>query len=566
MEYLVKISKKAHILELKRRNLKITILTSYTSYPSRKIRRICAYTSQETTKNSSSIRCTVFEFPPYPFNYPIKRLTIEEMLAKFIDEGLPFILSNPTYTHYTPPPSLYYSGAVTKFGHFPATCRLPQPPHPTIDPQRHHHRHPSPPPSSPHLRNHPHILTTNAITVAADMQHRRRHQHHHHYHKHHPPTPTTPSPPITIFISMAAASPTTPSSSSSQQTPITADMQHHRRHATPPPSLSLRSTITTIDIITPVTTQPPHHHIVILAATATAAATILRQQPNHLLATFITIVAVTTAYQYHLHRHSRVAPALYFFNSEFGLEEACTETMNRRCSSVFLNELPSKEKDPRSFTTPCQVLEKHKEAEDFAADHLSRFKNPHMEVLNKREIADKFFDENLMVLKSKFNNDEPWDIKPILKRLVGYYPKGWSEKLNDALWAFTTAYKIPIGYTPFRLVYGKSCHLPIYIVHKAHWALKQCNMDLTLASKSLILQLNELAKLRDGAYENTRIYKERTKKWHDSRLRGDKDFKVGDKDRFSFKVNGQRLKKYYRGNINKEDDEVIEYESGVTCD
>ncbi|GKB94539.1 hypothetical protein Tco_0980676, partial [Tanacetum coccineum] len=55
-------------------------------------------------------------------------------------------------------------------------------------------------------------------------------------------------------------------------------------------------------------------------------------------------------------------------------------------------------------------------------------------------------------------------------------------------------------------------------------------MDLTLASESRLMQLNELAELRDGAYKNTRIYKERTKKWHDSRLHGDKDFKVGDKD------------------------------------
>ncbi|GJY75355.1 reverse transcriptase domain-containing protein [Tanacetum coccineum] len=136
------------------------------------------------------------------------------------------------------------------------------------------------------------------------------------------------------------------------------------------------------------------------------------------------------------------------------------------------------------------------------------------------------------------------------------------------------------------------------IEHKAHWALKQCNMDLMLTSGSRLMQLNELAELRDGAYENTRIYKERTKKWHDSRLRGDKDFKVGDqvllynsrlkmypgklkskwsgpnivktvyshgaieitdRDGFSFKVNGQRLKKYYEGNIDKEDDEVIEF-------
>ncbi|GJS27057.1 putative reverse transcriptase domain-containing protein [Tanacetum coccineum] len=90
------------------------------------------------------------------------------------------------------------------------------------------------------------------------------------------------------------------------------------------------------------------------------------------------------------------------------LKEACTETMNERCLAVLLNELPSKEKDPRNFAIPCQVLEKYKEAEDLAADHLSRFESPHMEVLTEREIPDKFSDKHLMVLKSKFKDDEPW--------------------------------------------------------------------------------------------------------------------------------------------------------------
>ncbi|GKB04259.1 hypothetical protein Tco_0832402 [Tanacetum coccineum] len=54
-------------------------------------------------------------------------------------------------------------------------------------------------------------------------------------------------------------------------------------------------------------------------------------------------------------------------------------------------------------------------------------------------------------------------------------------------------------------------------------------MELTAAAKNHFMELNELMELRDRAYENTRIYKERTNKWHNSRLRGDKDFKVGDK-------------------------------------
>ncbi|GJS46828.1 reverse transcriptase domain-containing protein [Tanacetum coccineum] len=91
------------------------------------------------------------------------------------------------------------------------------------------------------------------------------------------------------------------------------------------------------------------------------------------------------------------------------LEEACTETMNERCSAILLNELPLKEKDPTSFIIPCQVLEKHKEAEDLAVDHSSRLENPQMEVLTEREIADKFSDKHLMTLKSKSNNDEPMD-------------------------------------------------------------------------------------------------------------------------------------------------------------
>nr|GEW20816.1 reverse transcriptase domain-containing protein [Tanacetum cinerariifolium] len=91
----------------------------------------------------------------------------------------------------------------------------------------------------------------------------------------------------------------------------------------------------------------------------------------------------------------------------------------------------------------------------------------------------------------------------------------WSEKLDDALWAFRTAYKTLIGCTPYKLVYEKACHLPIEFEHKAYWGLKHAKFDLQTAGDHRKVQLNELNKLRDQAYKNSLIYKEKTKRLHD---------------------------------------------------
>jgi hypothetical protein len=183
------------------------------------------------------------------------------------------------------------------------------------------------------------------------------------------------------------------------------------------------------------------------------------------------------------------------------------------------------------------------------------------------------------------------EIKRILEKTVSNSKKEWSQKLDEALWAYRTAFKAPIGLTPFQLVFGKTCHLPVELEHKALWALKFLNFEHELAGNKRKVQLLELEEMRNAAYHSSWLYKEKAKKYHDKKIRN-KEFVPGQlvllfnsrlklfpgklkskwsgpfrvkevkeygaviiedmDEKDSWTVNGQRLKVYLGGHVDRE--------------
>nr|GEV61736.1 DNA-directed DNA polymerase [Tanacetum cinerariifolium] len=175
-----------------------------------------------------------------------------------------------------------------------------------------------------------------------------------------------------------------------------------------------------------------------------------------------------------------------------------------------------------------------------AVDYLSKWVEAKVLPTNEARVVCKIFEKSLFQIwnppshisdrGTHFCNDQ---FAKVMQKFgvthhlaTPYHPQtsGQVEVSNCGL----KPYKTPIGCTLYKLVYGKACHLPIELEHKAYWALKHANFDLKTVGDHKKAQLNELNELRDQAYENSLIYKEKTKRLHDSKIK-DRVFNIGDR-------------------------------------
>ncbi|GJV52660.1 uncharacterized protein Tco_1448401 [Tanacetum coccineum] len=182
----------------------------------------------------------------------------------------------------------------------------------------------------------------------------------------------------------------------------------------------------------------------------------------------------------------------HYFWEEPYLFKVCSDGMIRRCFEYILvavdyvskwaeaQALPTN--DARVVITFLKKLFcRFGMPKALISDRGTHFCNKIMEKTMKRYGVNHRFSTSYHPQTSGQVENTNRALKRILEKTVKDNPAIWSRKFDDALWAFRTAYKTPIGTTPYKLIYGKNCHLPFEIKHRAYWALKNCDPNLIAA-------------------------------------------------------------------------------------